>query len=255
MSEYYVYCYFDPRTDPPVPIYVGKGKGKRWKHHLKPSCENIILKSKIAHMKELGLAPIIEILNSGLTNEEAISLEADLILKYGRVNNESGTLCNFTDGGFGTDGYKHRPETIEKFVGQRKGKGQTEAQYRANCSRKQSAESRAKISQSLKGISTWTEERRLKHIANTTGSRRSEETKIKMSEQRKGKKQTPAQYAANCNRAPKTKRVRCLDNGVIYDSCKAAKIGLNLKGHHNAIGAVCAGTRSQHRGFHFEYVT
>jgi hypothetical protein len=185
MSEYYVYCYFDSRTDPPVPIYVGKGKGKRWKHHLKPSCPNIILKSKIDHMRELGLAPIIEILSSGLTNEEAISVEANFILKYGRVNNGSGTLCNFTDGGFGTDGYKHRPDTIEKFVGQRKGKSQTEAQYRANCSRKQSDESRAKISQSLKGVSTWTEERRIKQIEKQTGRKLSPETKQKLSNARK----------------------------------------------------------------------
>lgn len=38
------------------------------------------------------------------------------------------------------------------------------------------------------------------------GSKRSEETRLLMSKQRKGKKQTPAQYKANCNRKLETKK-------------------------------------------------
>jgi len=45
---FYFYVYYDPRNNQKIPIYVGKGKGKRLYSHLKESiCENSILKAKI----------------------------------------------------------------------------------------------------------------------------------------------------------------------------------------------------------------
>lgn len=60
-------------------------------------------------------------------------------------------MCNFTEGGEGTVGYKHKDKTKKLFSTQRKGKPQTPAQYKANCNHKMSDEARHKIGIASKG--------------------------------------------------------------------------------------------------------
>jgi hypothetical protein len=155
----YVYIYYDPRFTPAIPIYVGKGVKDRMYHHLTSKCHNFILTRKLNKIKLLGLAPIIEkITENDLSHEEAAGLEMSLIAEYGRINNKTGSLCNFTDGGEGTIGYKHRNDTLELFSYQRKGKKQTEAQYAANCNRApQTEETRIRKSIGNKGHSRHSE--------------------------------------------------------------------------------------------------
>jgi hypothetical protein len=120
--------------------------------HLKESiCGNIILKSKIQHIRQEGFEPIVEKVHDNVSNNVAIALEKELIAKYGRITNNTGTLCNFTEGGEGTDGYKHRQETRKLFSDMRRGKKQTSAQYHANCNRVVTDEHRLKISAANKG--------------------------------------------------------------------------------------------------------
>lgn len=148
---FYVYIYFDPRKNL-EPIYVGKGTGKRMYHHLGKKCKNSILQRKIKKIKDSGLIPIVSKIIDNLTHEEASRIECEFIAIYGRINIKTGTLCNFTNGGEGTPGYKHKKETIDLFSAQRKGKKQTESQYKANCGRKpQTEESRVKRSIANKG--------------------------------------------------------------------------------------------------------
>ena len=156
--NYYVYVYFDPRKTPPEPIYVGKGHGDRFKHHITKGAKNKHLFNKLKKIKEAGLEPIIEFTHKDLTNEEAIFNEIELIKKYGRADKKLGTLCNWTDGGEGTTGYKHNQKTLKLFSEQRKNKKQTEKQYHANCSRKISDETKAKISKATKGHQWHTKE-------------------------------------------------------------------------------------------------
>ena len=33
-KRFYVYCYYDPRKNPPEPFYIGKGTKNRYKAHL-----------------------------------------------------------------------------------------------------------------------------------------------------------------------------------------------------------------------------
>lgn len=136
----YVYVYYDPRKSPPEPIHVGKGQGKRVWHHLGPGCKNPLLQRKLAHIREAGLKPIIVKTVDGISHEEAMAIERQLIDAFGRITMDTGTLCNFTEGGDGTPGYKHREDTLRLFSEQRAGKPQTVAQYEANCNRQPATE-------------------------------------------------------------------------------------------------------------------
>lgn len=85
MNIYYTYAYL--REDS-TPYYIGKGKGKRaWsKYH------RVHLPSDRTR---------IQIIKDGLSNEEALALEIELIAKYGRKDLGTGILHNQTDGGDG----------------------------------------------------------------------------------------------------------------------------------------------------------
>ncbi len=72
----YVYLYIDPRTG--KPFYIGKGKNNRCFAHLKASKDS----KKVAmldELRQLGLNPQIEILKFGLTEEQALLVEATAI--------------------------------------------------------------------------------------------------------------------------------------------------------------------------------
>jgi len=214
-SKYYVYVYLDSRKPGNYkydnlsfsyePFYVGKGKGHRDREHLRlKCCSNIFKNSKIAKIFEAGLVPIIIRLADNLDNREALSLEILTISTIGRANKNAGSLTNLTDGGETTIGRICRTETKELMSFQRKGKKQTVAQYDANCSRGSlSEEHRRKISEAQRGVRRLSNDQYVKIANKNRGSKRSDLTRALMSEQRKGKKQTPAQYSANCARLEK----------------------------------------------------
>lgn len=108
MSTFYVYAYLrEDRT----PYYIGKGSGdrayKKWsKKDIKPP-------------KDLTRIIIIK---NNLTEEQAFSLEIDLIKLHGRKDINTGTLRNRTNGGEGssghkTNGWKWKDESKEKRSG------------------------------------------------------------------------------------------------------------------------------------------
>lgn len=117
---YYVYCYYDTRQEPNIPIYIGKGKKQRWLSHFK-NTHNQLLDYKLKHiLLETDKPAKVIKLHENLTNEEASTLELKYILEYGRLCDNSGTLCNFST--FSTDGsigYKFSGKTLEekqKFI-------------------------------------------------------------------------------------------------------------------------------------------
>lgn len=102
--NHYVYLYFRLNG---VPVYVGQGKGDRWKCHKKPSPKgkNLHLWNLIQSAKALGKPLPVVIFRSNLTVEESIELEALLIEWYGREA-RGGPLVNQTDRHGGTPGWK-----------------------------------------------------------------------------------------------------------------------------------------------------
>lgn len=105
---FYVYAYFRPDGRP---CYIGKGKGNRIAHRGKTGRNkhflNILAQAK-ASGQEMQSIKIAE----GLTDQEAIQLEKDMILLIGREAN-GGPLVNLTDGGDGAAGYRYTPEQRE----------------------------------------------------------------------------------------------------------------------------------------------
>jgi hypothetical protein len=103
-NRFYTYAYL--REDK-TPYYVGKGSGKRaYKKGpdeiRKPKDKNRII-----------------ILKKNLTEEEAFNHERYMIAVFGRKNNGTGILRNFTDGGQGSSGRVVTEEEIlrQKLVG------------------------------------------------------------------------------------------------------------------------------------------
>lgn len=76
LLKYYVYLYIDPRDG--VVFYVGKGRGNRCFSHLKDVRENDKA-ARIAEIREAKLEPIIEVLKYGLTEQQALLVEATAI--------------------------------------------------------------------------------------------------------------------------------------------------------------------------------
>lgn len=81
MSEYYVCVYIDPRNL--EEFYYGKGRGSRKDSHLWDEA----VSEKTARIKTIrkdGLEPIIRVIASQLTQDEALLIEATLIWKLGK---------------------------------------------------------------------------------------------------------------------------------------------------------------------------
>lgn len=150
-NDYYVYVIFRPNG---IPCYVGKGRGRRAEHHALFS-HNRHLKS--IYNKAGGSLPLAKV-REGLTDAEACETERAFIAAIGRKDLGKGPLVNFCDGGEGVSGHI------------------------------KTAETRAKLSKSLKGNIVRTEEWKAKQRKSQTGLPRSDEVRAKMSAAHTGSK-------------------------------------------------------------------
>lgn len=80
-SDYYVYVYIDPRNL--EEFYYGKGKGSRKEAHLFEASDSPKTK-RIAEIRTNGVQPIIRVIARGLTESQALLIEATLLWKLGR---------------------------------------------------------------------------------------------------------------------------------------------------------------------------
>jgi hypothetical protein len=90
-SNYYVYAYFDPRNY--EMLYVGKGCGNRRYAHL-PNKVGSAKERRIHEIKRAGLEPLIRVVATNLTDEQALLVEKALLWKTGE------SLTNVSRGHF-----------------------------------------------------------------------------------------------------------------------------------------------------------
>ena len=111
MNNYFVYTWTRPDTG--EVFYIGKGKGKRDKD-LKRN--NRYFMHIVAKLEREGLAPKVERIADGLTEQEAFDIERAEIARHGRLDMGMGTLVNLTDGGEGQSGYVPSKETVARHA-------------------------------------------------------------------------------------------------------------------------------------------
>ena len=121
---YYVYCYLDPRKPGKYvfddlefdfePIYIGKGTRNRIRHHLVQRLKKkSLFYNKLNKIIDLGNEPIFYKLFNNLEEEKALIKEVELISLIGRIDIETGSLCNCTEGG--DRGFNRTEETRKKL--------------------------------------------------------------------------------------------------------------------------------------------
>ena len=109
MNRFYVYVIYDINN---LPIYVGKGTGRRAYDSFRKS-DNVAVRNCKTKNR-------VDIIADKLTENDAFSLEVELITKYGRKCNKTGILYNLTDGGEGVSGFEYTTQhIIERYHNRR----------------------------------------------------------------------------------------------------------------------------------------
>ena len=181
-SIYYVYAYL--REDG-SPYYIGKGKGNRYKNR---------------HTISIPPKDRIQFIQQNLSESDAFTLETELIAFYGRKDMNTGILRNLTDGGEGSSNpsietrdkireslisyHENNPEARIKAAEYAKMAGLSEEGRTAKSEAMQG-------NQHAKGMTYKHTEEAKANIAAAVrirqlGTTASPETKLKMSESKKG---------------------------------------------------------------------
>lgn len=159
-------------------------------------------------------------------NEVIREKEKEFIALYGRIDLNTGTLCNLTDGGDGSVNLIVSEETRRKQSESRKGKKHTE-------------EAKKNMSMRQKGR-VMSDETKEKLRILKTGTKLSQEVRNKMSFDRSGEKhplfgkspskETREKWSKTRKGRPSINKIKVVDtiSGKIYDSVSDAIIDLNL---------------------------
>lgn len=130
-TKYYVYVYLDPRKKGEFsygdykfeyePIYIGKGVRNRINQHLinVNKGKTSLFYNKLRKIIKDGFTPISIKLIENLTEYDSLIYEKDLINLIGRVDIETGSLCNMTEGG--EVGFTRTEESRKKLSESKKG--------------------------------------------------------------------------------------------------------------------------------------
>jgi hypothetical protein len=186
-----VYAHYIPGSSDP--FYIGKGK----KHRAYSTAS----RNYLWHTVVAKYGYDVVLLYEGLSHEDALRKEEELIKHYGRKNTGTGELVNLVDGGIGFVSLVRRPHSIEtkkKMSDSHKGKKFSDEHKHnistANKGRLISKEQRVGMKSRLASrwtthrtemcmaaVAGWTEQRKLEVSARLTGTSHSTETKKKIS--------------------------------------------------------------------------
>lgn len=176
--EYYTYQLRSSKNQ--QIFYIGKGSGARMFKHIqiaqsnsKNRLKNPKLYNKISKILREGFYVIAEIIFKSTDENLCLKKEIETIKELGLKN-----LCNLTEGGEGTSGYKLSEETKKRMSIAAKGK--SKPWLKGKSKGKSNFIRNKKISESLKGHKGYWKDKKL-----------SEETKKKMSEIKIGRKTGP----------------------------------------------------------------
>jgi hypothetical protein len=178
-NKYYVYAHINPLKN--EIFYIGKGTRKRAYTNSR--------RSDFWHKITKKYGFIVDILEDGLTNEEACLREKFYIAKIGRRDLGKGPLVNLTDGGDNPPSHKGKKmseETKAKISKALKGN-------KNGLGFIPSEETRKKISEATKGEKNWnwggtlSDETKEKLRITSTGKKHKEAAKLKVSIAKKGK--------------------------------------------------------------------
>jgi len=238
--RFYVYMWLRSKDSSTAksgtPYYVGKGFANRAYRKGCPSDKSNIV-----------------IVESRMLEEDAFTLEIELIAQYGRKDLETGILINFTDGGEGTSGYTHTKETkmlqSKSSIGKKKTPEHIENSRKARTGMKQTPEHRENNRKSLTGRKQSQEEIENNRKARI-GKKQTPEHRENNRKAHIGKKQSTA--AIEKRRASNTGKKRTLEQcATISASLKGRKhtpeqIEKNRQGH---IGLIMECISCPHCGF------
>lgn len=91
-TTYYIYALKDPRTSPAIAFYVGKGTGTRSFDHL-VNPDSTRKGRRIQEIEADGKTVLVDRLVDGLSQAQALRLEAELIAAFGTIDT-GGLLTN-----------------------------------------------------------------------------------------------------------------------------------------------------------------
>ena len=185
-----------------------------------------------------------EILYTGLTKEEAEEKEIELIAKYQSNNRQFG--YNISNGGntTGTMSQETKDKISIANIGNQYGIGH-EVSYDA----------RNRISKSKIGNQYGKGKKMPEHVkAILAESHKTESFRKKLSDANKGKKHSDEtkKKLSETHKGIGSKKVVCIETGIIYDSVKEASEKNMIKGRGH-ISACCKGNRKTAGGYHWKY--
>lgn len=209
---FYVYVIFRPTGEP---CYVGKGKGGRWKDHVRNAYNPHLRR---IYDKANGDLPVVKV-RDHLTNDESVLTEIALIAALGREVDKSGILVNISTGGDGVPGWVPSEETrLRISVG--------------NSGKKHTDDTRKLMSAIRRGRLKSAEHRNAIGAAHV-GMKRSEECKERMraaaAKNREKKAESISKYHAAMTDEQKAQRGKNISAGRLLKKMSAGKnLNFNL---------------------------